>query len=73
MAYLEDHNIDYFITEDERKKATEYLIKNDLKRYKLIFVQPFSSAIARDMPASKVRAALIKVIQSNPDKQWNSL
>lgn len=64
---LQDTDIDYFISDEERKWAKEYIYENNLDRYRLIMVQPSSSTTARDYPVSKMKEALVQILRGQKD------
>jgi ADP-heptose:LPS heptosyltransferase len=64
---LDDHDIEYMVTEEERQWAKEYLQDNGLNRFKLILVQPTSSTSRRDAPLDKIQKALIQIMQTRRD------
>lgn len=55
---LEDTDIDYYITDDERTWAKRYIYDHRLEPYKLLLVQPSSSTSRRDAPHDKVQRAV---------------
>ena len=61
---LEDTNIDYRITDEEREWAREYLRDAGLSDKTLILVQPSSSTTSRDCPTAKLVEALTGILQA---------
>ena len=64
---LKDPSIDYYITDEEISWARNYLMTNSLDRYRLILVQPSSSATNRDCPVSILKTALTSILSSQRD------
>ncbi len=64
---LADPSIDYFVTEEEKSWAKDYLIQNNLDRYKLVLLQPYSSAVRRDPPVDKVKAGMAGIVSARRD------
>ena len=61
--HLTNHDIDYQITDDELNWADNYIYDHNLTRNKLIFVQPFASAINRSAPVDKIKET-IKILNT---------
>lgn len=84
---LEDYNIDYTITEEERSWAQQYLAANNLNRYTLVMVQPSSSTTNRDIPPDVLKKVLYQLVgldrkikplvithrSDNTQSNWSSL
>lgn len=59
---LEDHYLDFFITQDELKWAKEYILEHRLDRFKLVMVQPSASATRRDIPLDKLKRVVNQAV-----------
>lgn len=64
---LADPSIDYYVSEAEKEWAKDYLVGANLDHYKLILLQPASSAIRRDPPLDKVKAAMAGIVSARRD------
>jgi len=64
---LSDMNMDYFISDDEKKWAQDYLARENLTRYRLVLVQAFSTTTARDFPPEKLQKAINSLVASQKD------
>jgi hypothetical protein len=64
---LEDHSIDYHITEDEKKWAEDYFYREKLSRWKMILVQPFSTTTSRDFPPERMKAIIASILATQKD------
>lgn len=63
---LEDHSIDYFLTQEEINWAKDYLYHHNLSQYKIVLVQPSSSTTHRDCPPIKMAKAVMNLVSDIP-------
>jgi len=67
---LTDHRMDYVLEDQEIAWAKDYLGKNGVLQYKLVFVQPSSSHTQRDAPFPKMIDAMNRVAKANSNVRF---